>query len=465
MSYLINNKAKTKASIKEKPSFSSSTSPVWRPIHYLGSKLRLVDIIRNALDTVDSKGGPVCDLFAGSGTVSFALSSGRDVTAVDIQEYSRTICSAILNPCTNQSREALKIYQKVKSSSHTESLLWAAQPLIDYEVECLELANRGKTNAVCDLIENGSLYSFINEGNDIRDAKLTNAFKLTKSRLKREGVNNKSSLILRYFGGLYFSYEQAVQLDALLSILPDKGPLRDPLLAAILSTTSDLVNTVGKQFAQPIKPRNKSGEPKKHLIRQISRDRSQDCWPIFCGWLEQYSAIPNSGRTHRAIKADYQDFLNCFEGDLSVVYADPPYTRDHYSRFYHVLETVCLRDDPKVSSMRVRGQDQLSRGVYRVGRHQSPFCIKTQAPAAFDALFSGVRKLDASLVLSYSPYSLDARGRPRVMTVEAIRALARKHFKSVEISSAGKIAHSKLNHSDLNTDIAYNAELFLICQP
>ena len=29
------------------------------------------------------------------------------------------------------------------------------------------------------------------------------------------------------------------------------------------------------------------------------------------------------------------------------VYADPPYTRDHYSRFYHVLETLALRDDPR----------------------------------------------------------------------------------------------------------------------
>ena len=69
-----------------------------RPIHYLGSKLRFVDFIRSTIDTVDSTGGYVCDLFAGSGTVSKYLSNTRPVISVDIQEYARVICSALLNP-------------------------------------------------------------------------------------------------------------------------------------------------------------------------------------------------------------------------------------------------------------------------------------------------------------------------------------------------------------------------------
>ena len=70
----------------------------WRPIHYLGSKLRLIGPISDLLDELDPSRGRVCDLFAGSGTVSLALSQQRKVLAADIQEYCRVICEAVLLP-------------------------------------------------------------------------------------------------------------------------------------------------------------------------------------------------------------------------------------------------------------------------------------------------------------------------------------------------------------------------------
>ena len=76
--------------------FRELPGEVWRPIHYLGSKLRLTELICQLLDELAD--GPVCDLFAGSGTVSLALSRSRDVIAADIQEYSRVICTALLSP-------------------------------------------------------------------------------------------------------------------------------------------------------------------------------------------------------------------------------------------------------------------------------------------------------------------------------------------------------------------------------
>src|SRR5947209_9370032 len=71
---------------------------LWRPIHYLGSKLRLADSIRELISDLDPTSGMVCDLFAGSGTVSMALSRERNVVAADIQEYSRVLCTALLLP-------------------------------------------------------------------------------------------------------------------------------------------------------------------------------------------------------------------------------------------------------------------------------------------------------------------------------------------------------------------------------
>jgi adenine-specific DNA methylase len=156
--------------------------------------------------------------------------------------------------------------------------------------------------------------------------------------------------------------------------------------------------------------------------------------------------------------------LEHLQGEVDIIYADPPYTRDHYSRFYHVLETLCLRDDPKISTVRIGNKDFTSRGIYRQNRHQSPFCIKSQAPTAFLNLFRRVRQLNVPLVISYSPYISNSNARPRLMTIQEIEELARKYFARVNILSAGRIAHSKLNSTDKNTSVSYDAEVIIKCE-
>ena len=67
-----------------------------RPIHYLGNKLRLLDVIEEVVGDVDSRCGPALDLFSGSGVVARRLSRTREVLAVDIQEYARVLAAALL---------------------------------------------------------------------------------------------------------------------------------------------------------------------------------------------------------------------------------------------------------------------------------------------------------------------------------------------------------------------------------
>jgi hypothetical protein len=149
---------------------------------------------------------------------------------------------------------------------------------------------------------------------------------------------------------------------------------------------------------------------------------------------------------------------------LSVIYADPPYTRDHYSRFYHVLETVCLEDEPKVSIVKSKNQVNISRGLYRGERHQSPFSIISEAPNAFQALFSGAAKLNVPLLLSYSPFSTDVKSRPRVIGMDDLLKLARQSYRNVEVVPVTGFVHSKLNSSELNFSTSEKAELFIVCR-
>jgi adenine-specific DNA-methyltransferase len=440
---------------------------VFRPIHYLGSKLRLLDPIKETIRSLDRNNGTLCDLFAGSGTVSLALSQERNTVSVDIQEYSRVLCSALLLPPVITDEIVTQLQKHASSGGHRQRLLWIIEPLIAHEEWCIHQAESGKPDAICDLLEHGCLLLQERGIAQARNPLLRLALEATQSRLTSEGLaDSLGTMLLRHFGGIYFSYRQAVDLEATLAAIYEASiELRDALLAALLSTASDVVNTVGKQFAQPIRPRTKTGEPKRHLVQKIRADRSLDVICTYFGWLEKYRNLRISGHDHRVIRGDYVDALRELRGSLSIIYADPPYTRDHYSRFYHVLETICLRDNPAVSLSNLGDGKQVSRGIYRMERHQSPFCIKKQAPKAFELLFAEARMHDVPLLVSYSPYASQSKARPRLLTIDAIEQLARRWFRRVETESAGKIAHNKLNTTELNAEMTYGAEIFIVCKP
>ena len=438
-----------------------SISQPLRPIHYLGSKLRMVDAIVDAIDRVDPGKGRVCDLFAGSGTVAGVLARSRSVTAVDIQEYSRVLCSALIHPIAKTEFNALEL-----SPARSSALRYATASVVQYEEECIGRALMGHSDMLNDFMENCSLIRFLSDeftgSHTLRDI-LTE----TVAKLKEVGLEDSgSSLTTRMFGGVYFSYSQTVELDSLLdtafSVPP---PLTDLLVAAVLSTASEIVNTIGKQFAQPLRPRDKDGATKENLLHKIQSDRSADPLAIFTRWLGRYQRVMKSPLPHRVIKADYADALSMTGEDFSVVYADPPYTRDHYSRYYHVLETMALRDNPTVARVRVDGVERVSRGVYRADRHQSPFCIPSKVVPAFATLFALVANRRLPLILSYSPYSQGSGARPRLLTVDTLKSLAEKEFTNVTIEKVGPFSHSKLNATRLNKIRTQYAESLIICRP
>ena len=439
---------------------------ITRPIHYLGSKLRIVNKIRESVDNLDPSYGPVCDLFAGSGTVSQALSQNRDVIAVDIQEYSRVLCSALLRPAKYDSSSVDEFVSGILSSEHHRVSSWAFEPLCDYENECLDIAATGNLEPLCDFLENGPFIAFQHGTCHTPDSRLITAMEKVQARLVEVRLTESpSTLVTRYFGGIYFAYSQACQLDTLLEAVARLRPeQRDTFLAAVLSTASEIVNTIGKQFAQPLRPRSRTGVPKANLLELVSRDRSSNVLDLYTNWLKRYLAIPRTERAHEVIRADYQEAFKSLKDRVRIVYADPPYTRDHYSRYYHVLETICLRDNPRISTVRINGRDIMSRGIYRVDRYQSPFCIHSKAPKAFTTLFAGVRSLGVPLVLSYSPYEKGNKSRPRLMTIKQIKELARAYFRSVEVQRAGRIAHSKLTSSDKTFGISYDSEVLFVCR-
>ncbi|OEA24009.1 hypothetical protein BBM55_03740 [Vibrio parahaemolyticus] len=431
---------------------------MFRPIHYLGSKLRVLEQINDIMSNLASSGDHIVDLFSGSGTVSNFLSNRYSVTANDIQEYSRVINSALL--CSKTSMlDAERFLMSCSDSQFHELSEDCITPLINIENNAIKESFDGDNRLLCDVIESGSIMA----GEITNDSPLYEVLQSVKNKLNDENILQSNHFIAtKYFGGVYFSYKQSADIDLItyeISLLKS-GP-KDIYLAALLSTVSEVVNSVGKHFAQPIRPRYKDGRPKNNLAKSISKDREIDVMKTYKKFLFRYVESGSKKYQNNATKLDFRDCLKESK-NVKVVYADPPYTRDHYSRFYHVLETLALQDSPNISTTKINGEVKYSRGIYREDRHQSPFCIRSKAPKAFEDLFYLTKKSGASLVLSYSPFSNESKSHPRVMNIDTINDLGKKYFSNIECISAGELRHSKLNHSSMHLEASDEAELFFI---
>lgn len=437
----------------------------FRPIYYLGCKTSFTSAIKTAIDEVDPSGGRLVDLFSGTGSVGAALGAFREVTTVDVQEYSRVLCSAVLSPPVLSQADIAGVVACALRDETAKQALWCLQPLIEHERECIDAAAIGDFNALVELIESPPLAVRATSEFMAPSTRLDDAAREVLHRFQERGMwQSAETTMSRYFGGLYFSFTQAAMLDAVLTVAESSNEQsRNTLKAAALSTASQLVNTVGKQFAQPIRPRSKSGAVKPSLVKIVQRDRSLDALELYQTWLGRYAALPMAIGRPQALRQDYLDAIAQNGSTFSVIYADPPYTRDHYSRFYHVLETMCLRDNPAISQVMKDGNLMPSRGAYREDRHQSDFCIRSAAPAAFEALFGAAREHNLPLVLSYSPHEADDGTHPRVVSMSQIIELANQHYNRVEICAVNGVTHNLLNRSGLKLKTRDHAEIILKC--
>ncbi len=155
--------------------------------------------------------------------------------------------------------------------------------------------------------------------------------------------------------------------------------------------------------------------------------------------------MTEAGETkNRVLTADAVEAVrsDAFDG-VRLVYADPPYTKDHYSRYYHVYETLYRYDFP----------DSVGQGRYRSDRVPSQFSILSMAEHAFGGLFAAIASRGLPLILSYPENGLVTR---RVDLVKLLEA----HF-AVERILEVPLAHSTLGNSTGHTTKAARERIYV----
>ena len=317
-----------------------------------------------------AKPGLLLDAFAGMGAVAEATAPTRQVWTNDVQHFAHLVTKAMFTAELGPPTAAEFVALAEQHYEETESAYSA--PLEDALALEARALRSTEFNRYVELI--GA-------------ARAVYADRLVKAAIPLPFSST--------YAWTYFGLRQCIELDcarqSIDELLAQEAIDGDAWLWALLAlgkAALRVANTPG-HFAQYLRPHSRT-------FARAKRQRRRSVWTE---WLIALSEVTSLGtldwrRGNRATRADSLDlFASHDRADLtpSVVYCDPPYTDDQYSRFYHVLETLVLFDCPVVSGA----------GQYRNDRFQTPFSIKGQVDSAFNRLIASISAIGADLILSY----------------------------------------------------------------
>lgn len=392
-------------------SAAQPTAGVWRPVQYLGSKLRALDSIVSVASGL-SPAGVLWDAFTGSSVVAQAAGkAGFQVFATDSQQASATFATALLG--VGATPAAIAAFPEVMTE-----LLTAQHP---DEGEWAEFRT----------LEDALLLAGDYEG-------LMSLYAVLPQRWRTSGQWNQNTPLTVTFAGTYLSLRQSMAIDAgrhRLGVLQADDRLdawtAAAALTALCHAASEVVHSAGKHFAQPIQPAELGASNYQFVRGRCLKDRSISVDAKVAGAVQRIVEQAAGCSSHGASNVDA---LSVSAHDLrsrgvSVVYADPPYTAQQYSRFYHVLETVTSGVTAPIQN--VRGS--VPKGLYPAERYLSPFCSRRQASGAFKQLIGTARDAGAHLVLSYSTTGATS-GNSRTIGEQQLVQLVTESYGSANVS-------------------------------
>lgn len=289
----------------------------------------------------------IVDLFSGSASVSWfaAMSFETQVIAVDLQKFSEVLANSVIkrteriNPVENWKAWQKEFTEVLKSNK----ILEEAERLDRKNIKISSWARKART--LCSEVEAGLIWSA--------------------------------------YGGYYYSPYQALTFDLLLNTLPKKESLQLVAKAAIISAASQCAAAPG-HTAQPFKPNKTAGPFLKEAWERNPLEYVESSFKSIC---KKYAKVKGEAFVKDAV--DFSKGVN--EKDL--VFLDPPYSGVHYSRFYHVLETIARGDCGQVSGT--------GRYPPFEERPASSFSRKSESKESFKSMMTNLSKKGARIILTY----------------------------------------------------------------
>ena len=395
----------------------------------MGTKRFLAEPVKTLIAALPGR-GRVLDLFCGTGAVSASLDGVASVVMND--------ASAFLGPLlrTRFMTDSRVVPHRLATALQTEYKIRKAE-LDD------EFANRLQAESKAVRSGRIALREYMEA---VPHAGSDSAIGEAAQDASRQAGRSRYCLVTLYFSGGYVSTRQAIALDAIRCAI-DRNLVapceRDQCLAALTITLDRVLNSAGHS-AQFLRPNS------ERAFRRIRSGWRRDVWSVFVDSLSELAPYGNpSWRSKNEFRqCDALELMRSREINmLRAIYADPPYTKDQYSRYYHVHETTHLYDFPASTG----------RGRYRDKRFHSSFSSSLRVEAAFKALFSEAASNDVPLVLSYPPDGLLCR------TGIDTAAMASDYFSRVDTATFDA-THSTMGASNGNSS-SKKVENVYVCRP
>ena len=370
-------------------------------VRYMGTKRHMADHVRDAIAPLVSNGRAV-DLFSGMGSVAESLRDTCSVVTNDALSFTAVLSRARFTGARRNTKPT-DVTQRLQEAYESRRAVLATQHAAQLEKE--QAAMRGDRHELSD---------YMNRVQHVGNSPA--ARRGARSAAIRAGADHYSLASL-YFSGGYLSLSQCIDVDAIRYAIDsdDVQAERDWLLSAWIFGLSVLINAPG-HTAQFLKPNTDRG----HL--RIVRTWERSLWaelPTALDGIDQVGRA--SWRAKNSVYVgDALDLISSGElTDVEASYADPPYTKDQYSRYYHLYETLYRYDYP----------DSAGAGRNRSDRFTTGFSLKTAVIASFHDLCRNVARMQVPLVISYpSDGLLNTAG-------SSVADVASSHFAHVEVQS------------------------------
>ncbi len=364
-------------------------------ISYMGTKRELAGAVADAI--AECQEGPLLDVFAGMCSVAETVAPSRPVWTNDAQIFAYRVAAALFT-----SQHLPRGSQAVADRFHDR-----------FSARLAALVDRfGPALAAEDALLSATTFD------DFEGKRLLLATAL-KSVCAHPRVS-RYELFARQYSDSFLGVKQCLEVDAIV------GTLRDTLQNYEVSEEySWLKIALGKTM---LRVANSTGHfaqfltPKLGNFRTFQRQRRRRVWQE---WIEANDDLepvgtPDWRRHNKAFNMDTLALIPQLKTNKmrpGVIYADPPYTNDQYSRFYHLLETLMLYDYPVTTG----------KGRYRENRFCTTFSLKAQATAAMDRLIRTSSVLGSDIILSYPTNGLvhDSGNDP----LEILRS----HYRDVRV--------------------------------
>ncbi len=381
-------------------------------VRYMGTKRHMASHVRDAIEGLSEQGRAV-DLFSGMGSVAESLCNTVSVVTNDALSFTASI-----------SRARFTAHQR---SADIASTVTRLQPAFETRRRELEnkYINQLKEENFALKGDRVDLATYMNHAPHVANS---SSHKRAAHTAAISINNDHYELATLYFSAGYLSLHQAIEVDSIRAAIDQDDHLedRDWLLGAWISAISVLINAPG-HTAQYLRPNSSSAHSR------ILRIWNRSIWDEFAKALGTVNLVgSNEWRTGNSVFVG--DALDLVSSDLldniGVVYADPPYTKDQYSRYYHVYETLYRYDYPDASGM----------GRNRSDRFTTGFSLKSAVVSSFHDLCRNVSRMRIPLVISYPPSGLLSKCDITVADI------ARKYFVQVETKSFNA-SHSTLGGS------------------